>query len=342
MDSRSRTTLKAIAEQLGVSTTTVSRSLSGQAQRYRIGKEMEAKVRTLAEQMGFSPNRFARGLRLKRTSTIGLIVPDISNPFFGATARQISIGMRKQGYSMLLCDSQEDTALEQQALELLRNWQVEGIIVCPVGQTSDHLAGVARAGMPLVLVDRYFPELRVPYVGADNLAGSREATAHLLTKGHRHIACLQGLQGTTPNEQRLRGYREALADQRIAVDESLIVGDSFNEESGYRETQRLLATRPDVTALLCFCNPGALGAIRALAEANRKIPQDMSLISFDENPYAAHLAAPLTTVSQPNAEMGDVAIRLLFEQIQSQGSESPAGILLPTRLVVRRSVKKLA
>ena len=342
MDSSSRITLKAIAQQLGVSTTTVSRSLNGQAQRYRIGQKMEAKVRETAQQMGFSPNRFARGLRLKKTSTIGLIVPDISNPFFGATARQIAVGIRKQGYSILLCDSQEDVAVERQSLELLRNWQVEGIIVCPVGQTSDHLAEVAQAGLSLVLVDRYFPELRVPYVGADNVAGARAATAHLIAKGHRWIACLQGLPGTSPNDQRLQGYRDALADHQIPLDESLIVGDRFNEESGYRETQRLLTHRPDVTALLCFCNPGALGAIRALAESERSIPRDMSLISFDENPYAAHLASPLTTVAQPNAEMGDVAVRLLFDQIQSRGGEPPAGILLPTRLVVRRSVQKLS
>jgi LacI family transcriptional regulator len=341
MDSQSRTTLKAIAQQLGVSTTTVSRSLSGQARRYRIGKKMEAQVRELAEQMGFSPNRFARSLRLKKTSTVGLIVPDISNPFFGVTARQIAIGIRKQGYTMLLCDCQEDVTSEQQALDLLRNWQVEGIIVCPVGQTADHLMRVVAAGVPLVLVDRYFPSLNVPYVGADNLAGAREATEHLIANGHRHIACLQGLCGTSPNDQRLRGYQEALAQHGIPLDESLLVGDSFTEESGHRETLRLLATRPDVTALLCFCNPCALGAIGALAETHRKIPDEMSLISFDENPYAAHLAAPLTSVVQPNAEMGDVAVRLLFEQITKRAEATSAGVLLPTRLIVRGSVKNL-
>jgi len=337
----SRTTLKAIAQQLGVSATTVSRSLSGQARHYRIGKEMEAKVRSLAERMGFAPNHFARGLRLRKTSTIGLIVPDISNPFFGATARQIAVGVRRQGYSILLCDSQEDVGLEQQALELLQNWQVEGIVVCPVGQSGEHLAAVAQSGLPLVLVDRYFPELRVPYVAADNVAGARVATEHLIGKGHRRIACLQGLCGTSPNDQRLSGYRQALDSHGIPLDPALIVGDRFDEASGYRAMQRLLQTHPDVTALLCFCNPGALGAVRALAEARRAIPRGMSLVSFDDNPYAAHLAAPLTTVAQPNAEMGDVALRLLFDQIQSRGEEPCAGILLPTRLIVRRSVKKL-
>ena len=265
--------------------------------------------------MGFSPNRFARGLRLSKTATIGLIVPDIANPFFGAIAHQIAIGTRKRGYSILLCDSQEDVAIERQSLDLLRNWHVEGVVVCPVGQTADHLAEVIAAGLPLVFVDRYFPDLQAPYVGCDNAAGARAAVEHLLAKGHRHIACLQGLCGTTPNDQRLSGYREAQAAHQIPFDASLIVGDSFTEECGYRETRRLLTARPDVTALLCFCNLSALGAIRALAEAGRKIPHDMSIISFDDNPYAAHLAAPLTTVTQPNGEMGDAAVQLLFEQI---------------------------
>ena len=213
----------------------------------------------MAEQIGFSPNRFARGLRLSKTATIGLIVPDIANPFFGAIAHQIAVGTHKRGYSILLCDSQEDVAIERQSLDLLRNWQVEGVVVCPVGQTADHLAEVIAAGLPLVFVDRYFPDLQAPYVGCDNAAGARAAVEHLLAKGHRHIACLQGLCGTTPNDQRLSGYREAQAAHQIPFDASLIVGDSFTEECGYRETRRLLTARSDVTALLCFCNLSAGG-----------------------------------------------------------------------------------
>ena len=261
MPPTSRTTLKAIAQQLGVSTTTVSRAeRAGSALSHRSGNGGPRPHAGRAD--GFSPNRFARGLRLAKTATIGLIVPDIANPFFGAIAHRIAVDTRRRGYSILLCDSQEDVLFERHSLDLLRNWQVEGVVVCPVGQTTDHLAEVLRAGLPLVQVDRYFPDLAAPYVGCDNAAGAHAATEHLLAKGHRRIACLQGLCGTTPNEQRLTGYRQALADGQIAADESLIVGDSFTEECGYRETSRLLAVRPDVTALLCFCNLSAPGAIR--------------------------------------------------------------------------------
>ena len=137
----------------------------------------------------------------------------------------------------------------------------------------------------------------------------------LIANGHRRIACLQGLRGTSPNESRVRGYKEALTEHLLPVDESLIVGDSFSEQSGYIETKLLLKTQPDVTAILAWSNVIALGAIRALAEEKRNIPEDMSLVSFDDTPYSAYLATPITTVAQTHAEMGEYAVKLLFDQI---------------------------
>jgi LacI family transcriptional regulator len=338
----SQATLQRIAELVGVSVTTVSRVLSGQASRYRISNKTEAAVRDKAREFNFVPNQLARGLRLKKTMTIGLVIPDISNPFFSGIARQVALGARRHGYSVILCDSQDQVELESQSIDLLRSHHVDGIVLCPVGTASDHLAGLSQGRFPLVLVDRYFPDLPIPYVASDNLAGAREATAHLIEHGHRRIACLQGLPGTAPNELRLRGYREALSQYRLAADDALIVGDSFSEQSGYIETKLLLKTRCDVTALLAFSNLIALGAIRALAEEKRRVPEDISLISFDDQPYAAYLATPITTVTQPYSEMGDVAVKLLFDQINSSQREASGGIHLPTSLVVRKSVRRLA
>ncbi len=339
---KTQTTLKRIADQLGTSVTTVSRILSGQASRYRISKQTELAVTRLAKEFNFVPNHLARGLRLKRTQTIGLVIPDISNPFFASVAHEVTLGTRKHGYSIILCDSQEDTGLEAQSIALLRSRHVEGIVLCPVGLSADHLAGFGPQGLPIILVDRYFPDLALPYVGSDNLAGAKEATRYLIEHGHRRIACLQGLRGTAPNEFRLRGYREALADQQLPVDAALIAGDSFGEQSGYIETKLLLRSRKDVTAILAFSNLIALGALRALAEEKLRIPEDMSLIAFDDQPYAAYLGTPMTTVAQPFSEMGEVAVKLLFDQIQSPQRENKGGILLPTRLIVRRSVKKIS
>ena len=334
-------TLQGIADRSGFSVTTVSRVLSGQAGRYRISKQTEATVRKLAKEFNFVPNDLARSLRLKRTLKIGLAIPDISNPFFAGIARQVTLGAHKHGYSVALHDTEDSIDLEIQALELLQRRNVEGVVLCPVGQSGEHLMKFRVRSLPIVLVDRFFPNLPLPYVSSDNAAGAREATELLIANGHRRIACLQGLHGTSPNESRIRGFKEAFANQHLPLDERLIVGDSFSEQSGYIETKLLLKTEPKVTAILALSNVNALGAIRALTEERKNIPDDISIVSFDDTPYSAYLATPMTTVMQSYSEMGEVAVKLLFDQIQSSRKETGGGILLPTSLMIRKSVKRL-
>ncbi len=334
-------TLQRIAEQSGLSVTTVSRVLSGQAARYRISEQTEARVRQLARESNFVPNQLARGLRLRKTNTIGLIVPDLTNPFFAAIAHQVTAGSGRHGYSLVLCDSQDSSEAEIKQLGLLRSRNVEGIVLCPVGRSSEHLRGFVGGRLPLVLVDRFFPDLPLAYVSSDNESGARRATEHLISHGHRRIACLQGARRTSPNEFRVQGYKAALARHRLPADPSLIVGDSFSDQSGYIETKLLLRREPRVTAILSLSNVNALGAIRALAEEGCRIPEDISLISFDDTPYFAFLATPLTAVAQQHSEIGEVAIKLLFDQIQAPERRTNGGILLPTSLVVRQSVRRL-
>jgi LacI family transcriptional regulator len=334
-------TLQHIAERSGVSITTISRVLNGQASRYRISKKTEAVVRKIAKECNFVPNQIARSLRLRRTHKIGLVIPDISNPFFAGIARQVTLGAHKHGYSVVLFDSEDSLDLEKQSLALLQSQNVEGVVLCPVGQSGEHLARFVGGKLPMVLVDRFFPDVSLPYVSSDNVAGAKQATELLIAHGHRRIVCLQGLRGTSPNESRVRGYKEALTEHQLPVDDGLVVGDSFTEQSGYIETKLLLKTRPDVTAIFACSNVNALGAIRALAEEQRKIPDDISLVSFDDTPYSAYLATPLTTVAQTFSEMGEYAVKLLFDQIQSGRGLTKGGILLPTNLIVRKSVKRL-
>jgi LacI family transcriptional regulator, galactose operon repressor len=337
----SHPTLQCIADRSGVSVTTISRVLSGQADRYRISKQTEAAVRKIAREVNFVPNQLARSLRLKKTLKVGLVIPDVSNPFFAGIARQVTLGARKHEYSVVLCDSQDNTELELRSLALLQSQHVEGVVLCPVGQTGDHLAQFAGRKLPLVLVDRFFEELPIPYVASDNVNGARQATELLLNNGHRRIACLQGLPNTSPNVSRVRGYKEALAKHQVPFQEALVVGDSFSEQSGYIETKLLLKHEQDVTAILALSNLNALGCIRALSEEKRNIPDDISIVSFDDPPYAAYLATPMTSIAQSYSEMGDVAVKLLFDQIQSTREPSRGGILIPTSLVIRKSVKQL-
>ncbi len=336
-------TLQRIADELGLSITTVSRSLGSEARRYRISRKTEEKVRQLARSLGFTPNHVARSLRLKKTATIGLVIPDISNPFFAAIVRQITIGARAYRYSVIVCDSQDNEDAEIESIELLRARGVEGIVLCPVGRSAEHLAAFQNGDMPIVLADRYFPGVQLPYVVSDNAKGAREAVDYLIENGHRRVVCLQGMRGVSPNEDRLRGYREAFAERQIPVDETLIVGDSFSEENGYVTTKLLLKADRQFTAVFSFSNMISLGVLRALDEEGLRVPYDVSLVSFDDHPYLAYLSSPMTAVVQRTNEMGKIAVKMLFDRIRSkENTPIQGGILLPASLVIRQSVSNLS
>ncbi|MDR1011592.1 MAG: LacI family transcriptional regulator [Opitutaceae bacterium] len=341
MNSPSYNSLKLISKKLGVSPTTVSRVLSGQAQKYRISPETEKAIKDFAAKENFTPNPIAKGLRLKKTLTIGLVIPDIANPFFAGIASQVVNVARAHGYAIVLCDSEENPALEKQSVDLLWARRVDGMILCPVGQTSDHLARYAREKRPLVLVDRVFPDLGLACVSTDNFNGAKTATEYLLDNGHRRIACLQGMPGTAPGQARVSGYTAALRARNVPFDPRLVAGDSFGEQSGYLDTKLLIQAAPDITAIFAMSNLLALGALRALGEENRRVPADVSVIAFDDQPYLAHLAPPLTTVAQPHLEMGAAAVKLLLDQMRSPANALRSGLLLPTSLIIRKSVQKI-
>ncbi len=334
-------TLKAIAARLGVSVTTVSRSINGQGARYRISEKTQRAVQRLARRLDFTPNPIARGLRLKKTATIGLVIPDVSNPFFARIAHRIAVAARDHRHSVLLADSQEDTALEVEAIGLLMRRQVDGLILCPVGLSDAHLRPMARASIPFVLVDRHFPKLPLPVVTSDNIGGARGAMRHLLDAGHRRIGVLQGLPGTSTNRDRITGLRAAMAARRLPPDTAPMAGETFLEDSGFRAARRLLRARPRPTALFALGNLIALGALRAIADAGLRVPEDISLVAFDDHPYAPHLSAPITTVAQDVDALGRVAAEILFARIGG-GRAAPITRTIPTRLVERRSVRTLA
>lgn len=341
MNKNKRATLKNIADYVGLSVTTISRVLSGQAKRYRISKQTEELICRAAEDLQYTPNELARGLRLKRTHTIGLIIPDISNPFFAFIARSIESNARKAGYSIILCDSLENTKLEIEYLQLLQNRNVDGLIICPVGQESKHLEELYNRGVPMVVVDRHLPQLKCPHVLSDNYEGTLKAISHFIDNGHIIIGCIQGLHNTSVNEDRVRGYKDAHKMYDIALDNSLIVGDNFGERNGYTSTKLLLNRTSRPTAIFAVSNLISLGALRAISEEGLKIPDDVSLISFDDQPYSDYLCTPMTTVRQQSPEMGEIAIKLLIDEIKTNKHHATNGVILPTKLIIRKSVKKM-
>jgi LacI family transcriptional regulator len=342
MNHRERVTLRHIAKQVGVSVTTVSRVLNGLAVQYRINEETAKAIQRAAKELGYEPNHVARGLRTRQTFTIGLIIPDISNPFFSTVARNIEVETRKAGYSIILCDTQEDTHLELESISLLQNRKVDGLIVCPAGYESEHLKSIVTSQLPMVIVDRHFSDLDCPYVISDNYGGAVSAVSHFIDKNHRLIGCIQGRILTSVNDNRVRGYRDTLTKNGVPIDDSFIVGDSFGERNGYVGAKILLNRSPRPTALFATSNLISLGALRAITEEGLKIPADLSVISFDDQPYSDYLATPMTTVAQQTTEMGQIAAKLLMTQMHGKRSSGPEGVVLPTKLILRHSVKKLA
>jgi LacI family transcriptional regulator len=335
------TTLKDIARQSGVSISTVSRVINKKSTKYRISEETEKLVLQTAEKLRYQPNQLARGLRVRKTQTIGLVVPDISNPFFSYVCRNIQTISHKLGYSLVVCNTDDNLDLEIEHINLLWSKGVDGLIVMPVGQKYGHLEKIVEEKVPLVLIDRCFDDLPVSSVVVDNYRGAFDAVDHLASYGHQRIGIIQGLPNTFTNDGRLRGYRDALEKYRLAFDEKLVVGREFRKETGYIETKLLLHLPDPPTALFSTSDLITLGVLRAIDEEGYSIPGDVSLISFDDIEFAPYLRCPLTTVVQPKEHMGEIAVKLLNDQMKNPLPGGEQRVVLRPKLVIRDSVRKM-
>ena len=336
-----RVTLEQVAAVAGVSPSTASRALAGKARQCRISPKTEQAILLAARGLGFQASHVARSLRSRRSGLIGLLVPDASNPFFAAIARKATVFAERHGLSTLLADSHDSMEHEQDLLAHLQSRQVEGLIICSIGGVSSHLQALERKGANVVVVDRWFAELQLPTVTSDNQRGAFLATSALIEKGHRQIGCLQGRVGTSSNDERLEGFTSALLANKIEPDPALVRGDDFSESSGYRSTCELLDMNSGLTAMFAFSNQNALGALRAFAERKLKVPDDISLVIFDDAPFAEYLASPLSVVRQDVEAMGHRAAELLIEQIRT--GRKPPELLhrVPVEFVERASIGNL-
>lgn len=334
--------LKDIAVTLGVSESTVSRVLNGVGDKYRIGKGTQQKVLNQASALGYQPNLIARSLRLNKSHTIGLVIPDISNPFFAKIAHSIEQEARSHGYFILLSVSQESTSQEREAINQLIARQIDGLIVSPVGQDQSHLLDLPDNDLPMVLIDRYFKEQKQSFVISDNFHGGFLAAEHLIQYGHRKIACIQGLRHTSPTQDRLAGLVAAHNQYQLPFHESLLLGDNFGLENGYKSMKKLLLLSPSErpTAVFAMSNLISLGVLEALHEEGLTIPEDMSVVAFDEHPYSRFLATPMTTVQQDYHQMGVWAVKNLVGLMRHEPTEETK-ITIPVQLNKRRSVKRI-
>jgi len=334
-------TLTDIAKKTGVSVSTVSRVLHDDTKKYKISEKTKTKVRKVAEDLGYMPNKLARGLRLRKTHEIGVIVPDIANPFFAAVIKSLAGELRKGSYSFIVYDTDEDISIERSTIRSLLEKRVDGLIIASVGQEFSHIQQIRDAHIPLVMIDRCFDSLDVDSVSVDNVKGSLFAVNHLIKEGHTRIAFIQGLPGTYANETRLRGYKQALNRAGIAIDQRLIVGNDFRSLNGYLETKHLLNTTPAPTAIFTAGDLIALGALEACRENNIRIPDDISLVTFDDPVFTSYLSPALTAIEQPITKMTEMAVAMLYRRMKNPGDERRK-VLLEPKLNVRNSVARLA
>jgi len=335
-------TLKKVAQAAGVSVSVASRALNGHGKTYRIKDDTVQRVQHVAERLGFRPSQVARSLRTQKTGLIGVVVPDLANPFFASIARSITLASETEGYSVVVADSREQTLLEQRLVEQLVDRQIEALVVCPVGQTCEHLQAVEQQGLPIVLVDRTFPNCDLLQVTSAHRDGAERAVRLLTKQGHRVIGVLQGLPGTLPNEERLSGLRAALRDSQLTFDPSLVAGDNFTEPSGYQSALRLLSRRPDISALFAFSTPNALGGLRAAREVGRQVPEQLSMVTFDDSPFADFMSVPLSTICQDVQRLGSQAAALVLRSLACDKSLSKKyRHEIPVRVIRRSSIMKL-
>ena len=335
-------TLTDIARKSGFSVSTVSRVLNKKTRKYRISREVEQIILRTAKELSYRPNQLARGLRLKKTQTIGLIAPDLSNPFFSQIVKTIQAESHKLRYSLVVCDSDEDQDLEIEHTGLLLSKGVDGLIVLPVGQEFKHLEALLQNGLPIVILDRAFEDLKANTVVIDNYGGALEAVELLIAHGHRAIAIIQGLPDTLTSRARLQGYLDALDHHHIAVDEALIVGKDFRKENGYIETKFLLKSERVPTALFTTSDLITLGALQALGEEGLEVPRDISIVAFDDLESADYFRCPITAVAQPRETMGQMAVKLLIDDLNDPQKQETRKIVLKPSLIIRQSVGKVS
>ncbi len=327
-------TISDVARLAGVSTMTVSRVVNNSGY---ISQATRERVERAVEQLGYVPNALARGLRFKQTKTIALILTDITNPFFTTVARGVEDAASEQGFNVIFCNTDEDEGDEGEYLNMLLQKQVDGILLVPARCSSESISLLQSRSVPVVVLDRRVPGVQVDTVRGDSEEGAYQLVRYLLGLGHHGIAVLSGPRSVSTATDRVDGYRRAMAEAGVRVDESMVHHDAFSQEGGYRMAKRALAAGPHPTALFAGNNFIAAGAFRALQEAGLKVPEDVSLVAFDDLAQSLAMEPFLTVAAQPAYEMGRRATELLLDRLAGEAPAECREIVLPVTLVVRRS-----
>jgi LacI family transcriptional regulator, galactose operon repressor len=331
-----RATIGDVARRAGVSTATVSRVLAGVG---RARPETMGRVRAAARELGYRPSGIARSLKLKTTRTLGLIVTDIENPYFPELVRAIEDAARGDGYAVLLCNADDDPEREAGYLDLLVERRVDGIVIAASSLGARQREWLSEPPVPVVLVNTIADGVALPSIASDNRAGGRMAVEHLVGLGHRRIGHLTAFPRSDAPE-RLAGAQDAMVAAGLPPAAMMVVAGDPGVAGGERAMRTLLESAADVTAVFAYNDLMAIGAMRACRATHRRVPDDVSVVGFDDVDLAAYVDPPLTTLAQSTAEMGRWAFERLARQLAEPGESGPREMIrLPVRLEVRQSTQ---
>ncbi|QNE21155.1 LacI family transcriptional regulator [Kribbella qitaiheensis] len=321
-----------VAALAGVSTATVSRALNGKS---TVDPELVARVRKAADELGYQPNGPARNLRRQEAAVVALIISDVENPFFTAIARGVEDVAHEVGYSVVLCNSDENADKENRYIDIAIQERVAGVILSPTGTTSS-VGKLVTRGTAFVAVDRPLPEQESDVVLVDTRLAARQATAHLVAQGYNRIGCITGPLGVRTADDRLAGYRDALKSAKRRSTTKLVRRTEYKAAGAHRAAQELLNQEEPPDALLVANSAMAVGVLQALQEHGTRPGRDVGLVAFDDAPWAELVDPPLSVVAQPAYEIGTVAARLLLARI-ADNTRPPTTTTLGARLIERGS-----
>jgi LacI family transcriptional regulator len=326
-------TIKEVAALAGVSSATVSHVINGT--RF-VSDAVRDQVMNAMKELDYRPNDLARSLRSGVTHTLGLIIPDSSNPFFAELGHCIENAAFKAGYSVILCNTESDMRKELLYVDVLTKKLVDGMIFVAAGENADIFKSLVELDIPVVVMDRNYEGLDLELVSSDNHQGGVLATNHLISLGHKRIGCVSGPSKINPSSKRLDGYVEALKSHGIPVDARYIVQGDFHPESGFEAGKKILSLSERPTAIFACNDLMAMGVNKAAASMGLRVPDDLALVGYDDIELASYTNPPLSTIQQPKVEMGLTALQIILDRISNRESGRQK-IQLPVSLVVRSS-----
>jgi DNA-binding LacI/PurR family transcriptional regulator len=327
-------TLKDIARELGISAMAVSKALNGKG---GVGAETLQRVKETAERLNYQPNAVAKSLRLSSTKTIGVVVSDSSLSFFAKVVKGIEETASRNGYSIILCNTDQDCSKEKLAIQVLVNKRIDGLILAASMLTrKEDVAYLRSFGIPFVFLIRRSEAEEVDYVINDNIGGACQMVDYLVGSGSRKVHFINLNEEIPSRKDRLSGYRKALEENGISYEPSLVRSVKPTIEDGHSAMVELLDGKEEIQAVFCGCDVIGIGVMEAILERGLRIPQDIRVAAYDDIDFAAYLRVPLTTVRQPKFTIGCKGTELLIEKIRVGGQEAKHLVLQP-ELVIRMS-----